>query len=107
MAVRNGANASVYPKSSEGPVFLNGIKGRLEKERKGRRAEAKFVSSFLMFDKNELPLYWLIFCTNNLRGLEEMKKAMWHVDKTVAFDSQIGTIRTNFTSWTIRLIRTG
>jgi hypothetical protein len=38
-----------------------------------------------MFDKNGSPLYWLLFCTNSLRGLEEMKEAMWHVDKTGEF----------------------
>jgi hypothetical protein len=38
-----------------------------------------------MFDRNGQPLYWLIFCTNNLRGLEEMKKAMWFVDGTGEF----------------------
>ena len=35
-----------------------------------------------MFDKDDRPLYWLLFCTNNLRGLEEMKRAMWSVDST-------------------------
>lgn len=49
------------------------------------RGDAKHVTSFLMFDKNDMPLYWLLFCTNNLRGLEEMKKAMWYVDKTGGF----------------------
>jgi three-Cys-motif partner protein len=49
------------------------------------RAGAKYVVSFLMFDQNSQPLYWLLFCTNNLRGLEEMKKAMWYVDKTGSF----------------------
>ena len=49
------------------------------------RAGAKYVTSFLMFDKNDQPLYWLLFCTNNLVGLEVMKKAMWHVDKTGGF----------------------
>ncbi|MBC7965536.1 MAG: three-Cys-motif partner protein TcmP [Fuerstia sp.] len=49
------------------------------------RANAKYVVSFLMFDANDLPLYWLLFCTNNLRGLEEMKRAMWAVDKTGEF----------------------
>jgi three-Cys-motif partner protein len=49
------------------------------------RAGAKYVVSFLMFDQNNSPLYWLLFCTNNLRGLEEMKKAMWFVDKTGSF----------------------
>jgi hypothetical protein len=38
-----------------------------------------------MFDKFGGPLYWLIFSTNHLRGLEEMKKAMWSVDKNGGF----------------------
>jgi three-Cys-motif partner protein len=49
------------------------------------RAGAKYVTSFLMFDNSNQPLYWLFFCTNNLRGLEEMKKAMWFVDNSGAF----------------------
>jgi three-Cys-motif partner protein len=49
------------------------------------RAKAKFVTSFAMFDRSGKLLYWLVFCTNNLRGLEEMKKAMWKVDGTGGF----------------------
>lgn len=49
------------------------------------KAGAKYVSSFLMYDKNNVPLYWLLFCTNNIRGLEEMKKAMWSVDRSGGF----------------------
>lgn len=49
------------------------------------RGGAKYVVSFLMFDQTNRPLYWLLFCTNNLRGLEEMKKAMWAVDKSGGF----------------------
>jgi three-Cys-motif partner protein len=49
------------------------------------RAAAKYVVSFLMYDMTGIPLYWLLFCTNNLRGLEEMKRAMWAVDKTGEF----------------------
>lgn len=49
------------------------------------RGGAEHVTSFVMFDKDERPLYWLLFCTNNLRGLEEMKKAMWKVDNTGGF----------------------
>lgn len=49
------------------------------------RAGARYVTSFMMFEANGQPLYWLIFCTNNLRGLEEMKKAMWAVDGTGGF----------------------
>ncbi len=61
--------------------------GLLERYKQGlrERANAKYVVSFLMYDKNNLPLYWLLFCTNNLRGLEEMKEAMWHVDKSGDF----------------------
>jgi hypothetical protein len=50
-----------------------------------KRGNAAYVTSFSMFDKNGQPLYWLVFCTNNLRGLEEMKKAMWAVDRTGEF----------------------
>jgi hypothetical protein len=49
------------------------------------RGGAAYVTWFTMFDRNGLPLYWLIFCTNNLRGLEEMKEAMWSVDVTGEF----------------------
>lgn len=49
------------------------------------RAGAKYVCSFVMFDRNDAPLYWLVFCTNNLRGLEVMKTAMWRVDKSGGF----------------------
>jgi three-Cys-motif partner protein len=49
------------------------------------KAKVKHVKEFLMFDANGAPLYWLVFCTNNLRGLEEMKKAMWKVDATGEF----------------------
>lgn len=49
------------------------------------RAGAKYVQAFTMFDANARPLYWLIFCTQSLRGLEEMKKAMWSVDSTGEF----------------------
>jgi three-Cys-motif partner protein len=46
------------------------------------RGGATYVVSFLMFDRNGAPLYWLIFCTHSLKGLEEMKKAMWAADET-------------------------
>jgi three-Cys-motif partner protein len=50
-----------------------------------KRGKAKYVVSFLMFDKQDRPLYWLLFCTNSLHGLREMKKAMWRVDDTGEF----------------------
>ena len=46
------------------------------------RAKAKYVYSFEMLNKHNRLLNWLTFCTNSLRGLEEMKKAMWKVDGT-------------------------
>ncbi len=49
------------------------------------KAASKYAVSFLMFDHDNRPLYWLIFCTNNLRGLEEMKQAMWYADKSGGF----------------------
>jgi three-Cys-motif partner protein len=49
------------------------------------RARARYVTSFLMFDAKDQPLYWLIFCTNHLSGLYEMKRAMWAVDGTGGF----------------------
>ncbi len=62
--------------------LLELYKAALKNENRG---DVKYVVSFLMFDKNGSPLYWLLFCTNSLRGLEEMKKAMWYVDKTGEF----------------------
>jgi three-Cys-motif partner protein len=58
---------------------------RLYKAALKEKAGAKYVVSFLMYDKDNRPLYWLLFCTNNIRGLEEMKKAMWNVDKNGEF----------------------
>lgn len=49
------------------------------------RAKCKYVCAFAMFDNAGRLLYWLIFCTNNLHGLEQMKKAMWKVDDTGTF----------------------
>ena len=50
-----------------------------------QQAVSKYVWPFAMLDQNERLLYWLFFCTNNIRGLEEMKKAMWKVDQTGGF----------------------
>lgn len=45
------------------------------------RGNSKYVFPFAMLDKNNRLLYWLIFCTGSLDGLERMKYAMWSVDK--------------------------
>lgn len=50
-----------------------------------KKGGANYIASFLMFDRMGVPLYWLLFCTNSLRGLEEMKKAMWTVDRSGEF----------------------
>lgn len=49
------------------------------------RAKAKFVLDFAMCGDDGSVLYWLFFCTNNLRGIEEMKRAMWKLDDSGAF----------------------
>lgn len=49
------------------------------------RAGVRYVQSFAMFDRTGVLLYWLLFCTNNIRGLEEMKRAMWAVDGSGGF----------------------
>jgi hypothetical protein len=38
-----------------------------------------------MHDQVGSLLYWLIFCSNSDRGLEEMKRAMWSVDTSGRF----------------------
>jgi three-Cys-motif partner protein len=68
------------PESERRVFLLNTYKEALRE-----RAKAKYVCSFSMFDKFGSPLYWLIFSTNHLRGLEEMKKAMWSVDANGGF----------------------
>ncbi len=50
-----------------------------------KKAGAKYVWYFAMGDKHDKLIYWLFFCTNSLRGLEEMKKAMVRVDPSGGF----------------------
>jgi three-Cys-motif partner protein len=50
------------------------------------RSGAKFVYPFAMRSDNDAIIYWLFFSTNNLRGLEEMKRAMWEVDRSGSFE---------------------
>lgn len=50
-----------------------------------RHTDVEYIVRFSMYDKNDSPLYWLIFCTNNLVGLEKMKAAMWGVDSNGGF----------------------
>jgi three-Cys-motif partner protein len=48
-------------------------------------AGVEWPRSFAMFGKNDELLYWLVFSTKNLKGLEQMKKAMWKADDTGSF----------------------
>src|SRR5437868_4508331 len=64
------------PESDRRKHLLDSYKAAI---RDPKRGGAKYVASFSMFDRNDMPLYWLLFCTNSLRGLEEMKEAMWEV----------------------------
>jgi len=67
--------------SHKRPVFiLNTYKAALKE-----RGSSKYVWHFAMCDTNDKLIYWLFFSTNNLRGLEEMKKAMWKVDPVGGF----------------------
>lgn len=48
-------------------------------------AGAKYVRSFKMLNQGNRADYFLFFGTNNLRGLEKMKEAMWRVDPSGTF----------------------
>lgn len=50
------------------------------------RGGARYAYPFAMRDSSNRVIYWLFFCTNNIRGLEEMKKAMWDVDRSGGFE---------------------
>ncbi len=49
------------------------------------KREAQFARSFEMLNMGNRTDYFLFFASNNLRGLEKMKEAMWQVDKTGTF----------------------
>lgn len=51
-----------------------------------QRARATYAYPFAMRDHHDRVIYWLFFCSNNLRGLEEMKRAMWTVDRSGGFE---------------------
>ena len=50
-----------------------------------RRAGIAYVRSFEMLNSGNRTDYFLFFGTNNLRGLEKMKEAMWKVDPVGSF----------------------
>lgn len=50
------------------------------------RGNAAYPYPFAMRDIRDRVIYWLFFSTNNLKGLEEMKEAMWLVDRSGGFE---------------------
>jgi three-Cys-motif partner protein len=58
---------------------------KLYSERLRMAGNSKYVWNFAMSGEGDQLLYWLFFCTNSLRGLEEMKKAMWQVNDQGSF----------------------
>lgn len=44
------------------------------------RSTAKYVRSFKMVNRNNNTDYFLFFASNNIKGLEKMKEAMWKAD---------------------------
>jgi len=44
------------------------------------KSDSKYIWHFAMCDTSDKLLYWLFFCTNSLKGLEEMKRAMYKAD---------------------------
>ena len=45
-----------------------------------------YTYPFAMRNQHHCVIYWLFFCTNNILGLKEMKKAMWQVDRSDGFE---------------------
>ena len=62
--------------SNERSVFILKTYRTALEEKSG----SKYIWHFAMCDASDKLLYWLFFCTNNLRGLEEMKRAMFSTD---------------------------
>jgi three-Cys-motif partner protein len=49
------------------------------------RGGARYTWPFAMHGEGDQLLYWLFYCTKSLKGLEEMKKAMWKADDSGSF----------------------
>ena len=65
----------------ERSTFIRDLYKRMLQTRGG----AKYVYPFTMRGRDDQIAYWLFFSTNNIRGLEEMKRAMWQVDESGGF----------------------
>lgn len=61
-------------------MLHNIYRDQLEKE-----VGIKFVRSFEMKNKGNKTDYFLFFGTNNIKGLQKMKEAMWKIDENGAF----------------------
>jgi len=46
------------------------------------RCGVKYIYNFKMIGEHNQVIYHLIFCTNHIKGLDIMKRAMWRVDRT-------------------------
>jgi three-Cys-motif partner protein len=58
-----------------------------------KNAGVTYVWSFAMFSETAQLIHWLIFSTNHVRGLEEMKRAMWKADRAgeYRFSDRVGS----------------
>jgi three-Cys-motif partner protein len=66
-------------------VERKGYIHNLYRDQLHRAAGARYVRSFEMRNDRGLVDYFLFFATNNLRGLEKMKEAMWRADPSGGF----------------------
>lgn len=53
----------------------------------------QYVRSFEMCGRDGAVVYWMVFCTNSVRGLQKMKEAMWKVDPAGRFRYRDTTAR--------------
>lgn len=47
-----------------------------------KNCNVKYIRSFKIIGEHNQVIYHLIFCTNHIKGLDIMKRAMWKVDRT-------------------------
>lgn len=50
------------------------------------RGGARYALPFSMRGPDHRVIYWLFFCSNSLDGLEQMKRAMWSVDRSGGYE---------------------
>lgn len=53
----------------------------------------EFVRSFEMCGRDGAVVYWMVFCTKSVRGLQKMKESMWKVDPAGRFRYRDTTAR--------------